>query len=344
VDIVGNEMEKLTSIIIPAYNCERWLGETIESALVQSWPRKEIIIIDDGSNDKTLSIAKKYESNLLKVVHKDNGGVASARNVGLIYAQGDYIQWLDADDILDEKKIEKQVEVIEREGDGVLATGEFGAFYFRIKKAIFKETALWNDLNPLEWLITRFSQNVWMASHAWLISRALSEKAGPWDERLRLDEDGEYFCRVVSKSKKIKFVQDAKCFYRVGNFGSLRMDRSNRALESLLLSMDLSFKHLRFLEDSERVMTACLKFLENRILDYYPDNSEILEEAKNLSKELGGVLSMPNVGWKLDTAKKVLGWRKAIILRNLARKIKTSIYSNIDEVLYKMNGKRGINH
>ena len=62
--------------------------------------------------------------------------------------------------------------------------------------------SLWRDLEPVDWLVTRFERDVYMTSTSWLVSRTLTELAGPWDERLTVDDDGEYFARLVSKSNK----------------------------------------------------------------------------------------------------------------------------------------------
>ena len=98
-------MSALVSILIPAYNSGKWIRFTIESALSQSWPNKEIIIVNDGSEDNTLQIAKQFESKIVKVITQENMGASSARNKALSLAQGDYIQWLDSDDLLTSNKI-----------------------------------------------------------------------------------------------------------------------------------------------------------------------------------------------------------------------------------------------
>ena len=97
--------QPLVSILIPCYNSEKWLAETLESALAQTWQNKEIIVVDDGSTDSSLEIAKTFESNKVKVLRQDNRGASAARNLGLTNAQGDFIQYLDADDLLSEDKI-----------------------------------------------------------------------------------------------------------------------------------------------------------------------------------------------------------------------------------------------
>ncbi|HZX58320.1 MAG TPA: glycosyltransferase family A protein, partial [Mucilaginibacter sp.] len=101
--------QPLVSIIIPVYNSEKHLAETISSALEQTWPNKEIIIVDDGSADNSLAIAKSFASENVKVFHQPNKGASAARNKGIQEAKGDYIQFLDADDLLMPNKIAAQV-------------------------------------------------------------------------------------------------------------------------------------------------------------------------------------------------------------------------------------------
>src|SRR5690349_18204647 len=98
-------MRPLVSILVPAYNAEKWLGDTLRSALAQTWDRKEIIVIDDGSDDRTLSVARSFESDILKVFTQAHQGAAAARNFAFRKSSGDYIQWLDADDLLASDKI-----------------------------------------------------------------------------------------------------------------------------------------------------------------------------------------------------------------------------------------------
>ena len=104
-------MEPLVSILIPAFNAERWIADAIKSALEQTWPQKEIIVVDDGSTDQTPSIARQFVSKSVSVITQSNQGAASARNKAFSTCQGGYIQWLDADDLLAPSKIAKQMEL-----------------------------------------------------------------------------------------------------------------------------------------------------------------------------------------------------------------------------------------
>ena len=158
-------MNNLVSILIPAYNSEQWIGETIKSAINQTWSNKEIIIVDDGSTDDTLHIARGFESRLVKIITQENRGASAARNTALAHAQGDYIQWLDSDDILAPDKLSQQFKYVDMwNNEKVLFSSAVGHFYFRHHKAKFIPNLLWQDLEPLDWIITRFTGNlnVWM--------------------------------------------------------------------------------------------------------------------------------------------------------------------------------------
>src|SRR5258708_6329694 len=110
-------VKPLVSILIPAYNAEQWLGDTLKSALAQTWERKEIVIVDDGSTDGTLALARQFESDVVRVFTQKNQGAAATRNSAFAFSKGDYIQWLDADDLLSAGKVASQMAVAEQSGD-----------------------------------------------------------------------------------------------------------------------------------------------------------------------------------------------------------------------------------
>jgi glycosyltransferase involved in cell wall biosynthesis len=109
-------MTPLVSILIPAFNAEKWIGDTIKSAIGQTWPRKEIIVVDDGSSDRTAEVARQFSSTDVLVETQQNQGAAAARNRALSLSQGDYIQWLDADDLLSPDKVAQQIETATHSG------------------------------------------------------------------------------------------------------------------------------------------------------------------------------------------------------------------------------------
>lgn len=117
---MNSEKEKI-SVIIPVFNGEKFLAEAIDSVISQTYKAYEIIIVDDGSNDDTVSIAKSYSE--IDYYYQKNEGVSSALNLGLSKIKGDFISFLDADDIWVENKLEKQIEFLREhpKSEGVFA-------------------------------------------------------------------------------------------------------------------------------------------------------------------------------------------------------------------------------
>ncbi|MFV1984919.1 MAG: glycosyltransferase family 2 protein [Thiohalomonadales bacterium] len=123
----GTKQLPLVSVVIPSYNGADTLRETIDSVLSQSYSRLEILVVNDGSTDNTKEVLAAYK-NRITCLDKQNGGLASARNFGMKHAKGDYIVWLDADDIMEVDKITIQLHVMENNSDVVLTCTDFSAF------------------------------------------------------------------------------------------------------------------------------------------------------------------------------------------------------------------------
>lgn len=333
-------MSELVSILIAAYNAEKWIGDTIKSALNQTYPRKEIIIVNDGSSDNTLAIAERFESRSLKVISQENKGANVARNRALEYAQGDYIQWLDADDLLHPEKIALQLDGSENgQSSRTLLTCSWGKFIFRQQKANIKPDALWQDAEPVDWIMRKFMDNLWMNPTVWLVSRRLTELAGPWDERLSIDQDGEYICRVVAASERVKFVRNARAYYRQWGFSQVSRTYSKKSRESLFLSMTLSIQHLLSLETSERTRRASLIFLQSiQPLSYFADDAELVEKTRILAHELGGELIPPKFTTKEYLMCKLFGMKRGRKLMSALRKLRFATAVKWDELLYVISG------
>lgn len=330
-------MSELVSIVIPARNAEKWIALTIQSALEQTWPNKEIIVVDDGSTDHTLAIARTYESKTVKVIAQENKGASAARNEGLRYAQGNYIQWLDADDLLAPDKISEQMKAATNgQANLTVLSSPFALFYWRWEKATFSPSPLWQDLTPLEYLLSHLSDGHWMNPAVWLVSRRLTEKAGPWNEKLSLNDDGEYFCRMVSLSEHITFVREAKCYYRMSSFNQLSRAKSEDACESLLLSLRLCIQYLRALEDSERTRRASLSCLQMYMGYFYPDKTRLLEVITNLASDLGGELNPPSSNSIFRILKGLIGWNAACAATTAHRKLRLAAAVKWDETLYRI--------
>ena len=335
-------MPSLVSILIPAYNAEHWITETIQSAIAQTWPSKEIILVDDGSKDGTLAIAQKFASNTVSAVTQENQGAAAARNKALSLCQGDYIQWLDADDLLSSDKIALQMKAAEQDSDKrTLFSSGWGNFMYRPGKARFISTDLWCDLSPLEWLLRKWEQNLHMQTATWLVSRELTEAAGMWDTRLLCDDDGEYFSRVIRASSGIRFVPGAKVFYRITPSNRLsHIGRSDRKIGVQFLGMKVQIDYLRAMKEDERVRTACVKYLQGWLHVFYPDRPDIVKEAQALAATLGGRLDIPRMSWKYAWIEKVFGSHAAKEVQIRYNRCKSWAFRKWDGILYSLERRR----
>lgn len=125
--VVPDETEKLVSVIMPAYNCEKYIAKAIESVIHQTYTHWELIVVNDDSPDNAAAIAQEYadEDCRIRVVHQvPNAGCAQARNLGISEAKGQYIAFLDSDDIWVASKLEKQVRLL-KEKKAQLAYGSY---------------------------------------------------------------------------------------------------------------------------------------------------------------------------------------------------------------------------
>jgi glycosyltransferase involved in cell wall biosynthesis len=333
-------MRPLVSILIPAYNVQTWLADTLRSVLAQTWPRKEIIIVNDGSRDQTPSIARRFASKEVSIVTQENQGVSAARNKAFSVCQGDYIQWLDADDILSPNKIAKQMEAAEAcESRRRLFSSAWGYFMFRANKARFCPTPLWCDLSPVEWLVRAWEGNLHMNPATWLVSREITEAAGPWDTRVI--DDGEYCSRVILASDGIQFVPDARVFYRItGPSSASYIGRSNKKMEAQFLGIRLQIEHLSSRDDSKRTRAACVKFLQTWLRCFHPDRPDIVRQAEQLALSLGGELKTPLLSWKYLWIQKLFGWNLAKRARQDYNRWKILTLIAWDKALFELERRR----
>ena len=313
-------LRPLVSILISGYNAEKWLAETLESAVGQSWPQKEIIFVDDGSTDGTASVAKKFASRGVTVISRENGGLCAGLNTAYGHCHGDYIQYLDADDLLVPDKIERQLAALrDNHTRRILLSSPWAPFYYRTRGARFVRNSFWEDLSPVEWLLRKMSEGTHMQNATWLVSRELAEAAGPWDTTLHYDQDGEYFTRVLLASEGTRFVPGTGIYYRNSGPGCISyIGNSNKKKESLFRSMKLHMRHLRSLEESERVRKACVSYMQNWYGVFYPSRMDIVSEIQELAAELGGQMHTPQL-------KRKYAWMRLVLGREVAQRAQTEL-------------------
>ncbi|MBS2098540.1 glycosyltransferase family 2 protein [Carboxylicivirga linearis] len=309
---------KKVSIIIPCYNAEQYLEQTVNSVLNQTHSSIEVIIVDDASIDQSLSIAKKLseEYDCIKVFRNNKKGACAARNLGIIKCSGDYIQFLDADDLLSKDKLQKQIEVLETNHNQVAVCNTYlffndlseayntdRDFIFTSSKPSYFLAKLWGLHNSMHYV----------AVHAYLTPRELIQKAGAWNEELDKDQDGEFFARVLLASEGIIYVPQVKCFYRKHlNSSNISSQKKRKHIESNFKATELKASYLLDRDDSAEAQYAAATQYKHVAIEAWPNFKDISHKALGKCSELGGSTYVPVLGGRIiETVKKSFGWKTA---------------------------------
>lgn len=236
-------MNPLVSIIIPSYNRDNLIRESLDSVLAQTYLNWECIIVDDGSTDGTNAILKEYSiiDNRFIIVSKPmelRQGASVSRNLGLKFARGEYIQFLDSDDILAEDKLEKQIISLKKENKKTISVCKTHCFKEKKDDVILDIDRLdYRDFSTSEEYFDVIGEiGGYYAPESFLISKELIDFSGHWNENLTLNDDGEFFFRIIHNSNKIVFINDTFVRHRENTGNNLSMLNSFQKATSLVNS------------------------------------------------------------------------------------------------------------
>lgn len=312
----------LVSIIIPLYNASPFISKCLESAINQTWPQKEIIVVDDGSTDNSFEIAKTYQSKSVQIHQQQNKGASAARNLGLVHAKGDYIQFLDADDFLSDNKIELQVEVLEK-NPGYLALCETIHFFnFSDILQSNRDKSWYNQTTdqPFDFLLKLIGGEVigkgyggMIQPNAWLVPSSIINKTGPWNEELSVDDDGEYFCRILLNTKGICFVPQTFNYYRKylvsGANLSLSQQLTYKGYSSMIKAIDLKYEYLQTKVAVDLLNKMFIAPYVRVGIATFPKFNDLSRYAINKAKQLGAKKMTYSGGPVSLMLSRYFGWR-----------------------------------
>ena len=315
----------LVSIIIPLYNAEKYVGETMRSVQNQTWPNKEIIVVDDGSTDSSLAVVNSCKDKNTRIITQANNGASAARNAGLKEAKGEYIQFLDADDLLSENKIAAQVEVLFNFPNhiGLCATAHFQDGDNPLSATLTHEWYAEGTNDPADFLIKLYGGALigpqyggMIQPNAWLTPATLIKKAGLWNEELNLDDDGEFFSRVLLTSDGIKYAIDGANYYRkFNNQNSLSALKSYEACNSVMQSTLLKAQYLTAKTNNPKAKIALSRLFWENAVEFYPQFPELSAQAEKIARELDPAHN-PNQyrGYRFGFVGQLLGWKRMKLL------------------------------
>ncbi|MGN6552937.1 MAG: glycosyltransferase [Verrucomicrobiota bacterium] len=324
-------MHPLVSIIIPCYNAEKWVAEAIQSALDQTWPNKEVIVIDDGSTDGSLALIKSFGERIRWETGPNRGGCA-ARNRGLRLAQGEWIQYLDADDLLHPKKIAVQMPFVSGRNN-VAANGRLVRFSGKSPSCDILQApeCLSFEISGLEFGIRKRLGEIcnWInpdhdpmfghsLAHCWLLPKALVDKIGPWNESLKTAQDNEYFDRLYLVAEHVVFTDGALALYRTGVPGTTSVGCSRKHAESVLRYCNAAEKILER-SRSIRITTGLARNYFEFACRFYPKYPDLVDVAFEAIEALkvppGAEVAAP----RLRLARILFGRRMALRLKRFLR-------------------------
>lgn len=222
--------QPLVSIIMPAYNAQRYIGEAIRSVLEQDYPRLELIVVDDGSTDQTAHEARAFGERV-RVLEKTNGGAAAARNHGMLVAQGELIAFLDADDIWLPGKLSAQVGFLIKHPEVGMVTSNFLVWCPELDGSFSQPPmpTLDPDADDIVgqhsgWIYGELLCDCVVCTITVLIRRSVVDSVGLFNEQLRTGEDYEYWLRVSRHTQVTKLNRDFAC-YRIHSQSTTQVPR-----------------------------------------------------------------------------------------------------------------------
>lgn len=234
----------LVSIIIPVHNRPGLLVEAVSSALAQTYRPIEVIVVDDGSTDETGEVAKnlaRRHADEIQLVRRSNGGPGSARESGRQTARGEFIQYLDSDDLLLPEKLELQVAALNTDPESGVC---YGITQIMDPSAAVSRSALMRTGEAIECMFPSFFRARWWHTSTPLYRRSVSDEAGPWAP-LRVNQDWEYDCRIAANHVRLCYVPHPVSIYRQHHGSRVSQDilANREKLKDRAIAHELVLQH-----------------------------------------------------------------------------------------------------
>ena len=318
-------MKMLVSTIIPVFNRSRLLREAVDSVLAQTYRPIEIIIVDDGSTDDTSEVIRELQASEPKVIRsirQRNLGPGSAREAGRKVARGEFIQYLDSDDLLLPEKFQLQVK-------GLIENPDCGVSYGKTRHYRRGENPTdqpWRRSGEIfESMFPTFLESRVWSTVTPLYNRGVTDKAGPWTS-LRQEEDWEYDCRIAAQGIKLHYVSSFIADQRMHDgptlSGSWQHDK--KALNDRLEARRMIYRHALNFGLNHKTKEIVHFAKENFLLCRQCGFGGYIEESKqffDLAMQAAGSVRGLDIIFRLYSySARIWGWRSMGMLAHLAER------------------------
>ena len=291
----------LISIIIPVYNLEKYIKECLDSILLQTYQNYEIIIVDDGSTDSSLRICQGYSSkdNRIKIYHQNNKGAGSAKNTGLKYVNGEYVTFIDGDDLVEKNYLEVLISNIDKNTISAIY------FYFYKEDKLNKKLKRKEKVIPHEKILKEyFTDSTFMSPWGKLIPKEyvydLKFKDGILEDadamykvllkadRIIVSNQSKYLYRVrdestMNKSGEEKYLAMSKRTFEIEN--QLNEMKVSRSVYKTFYSWQLEYLLVYYLrttlsDDTKEELSRIRKLLQTRFFKYFSSKTNFKTRVK----------------------------------------------------------------
>jgi len=304
------------------HNAELWIMECLESVYNQTYDNLEVIIVDDGSTDGSAKIACEIAKNNTKIISQSKKGASESRNRAFAESRGDYIQYLDADDLLSPNKISAQISLLLNYPNKMaVCPTAFWGNGISFNNPVFSGEILIDTEDPIDFLIHLWGMGTnqigMVQTNSWLTPRHIIENCGPWNPKLVFDEDGEFFTRALLQSQGVCVARQALNYYRK-HFHNITWQNDIAAWQSR--EKALRSKECHLLEISQhpllrKVLARHYFSLYRSSWQFYPRGvRECLDKAIDLDPSF-----TPDINRFYDAIQNLLGYEAAEMIARIKR-------------------------
>jgi glycosyltransferase involved in cell wall biosynthesis len=302
--------EGLVSIIVPSYNYESFIGETLENIQAQTYDNWECIVVDDGSTDRTSETLAEFalKDPRFRYLYQKNSGPAIARNLGLRNALGEFVQFWDADDFLEKRKIEVHVGYLRTHPQVDIVYGSVRYFSTEAPEerryAISGEDKQWMPAisgTGKEMLRAMVSMNI-MVIEAPLLRRSVVDTVGYFDTALPAIEDWDYFIRCAAMGKQFRYLDEEGTLALVRSHANSLSNNNRRIRKAMLL---LREKIAGAIKDEELLELNRQLATEYAAMVRHEQIKEAVEEVKEGSRTKGAWL-LAGIGLRSRNVKELV--------------------------------------